>query len=157
MHLAEKIRNAFYLPFELVAKSVRWLEQTANQVKDPEVRERMKASKSAMVLKLCIAVPRGVARVALFYRAIRLSGTDCICAFIVGTCHDGATHAGALSDHVAHHSFGDSILPLSLVALLINLKLGRSYCTDLRGYFAFGRNLFLDRVDAGLLPEYMAA
>lgn len=71
LHIAEQVRNAFYLPFELVAKSVRWLEKTANQVKDPEVRERIKASKPAMALNyillfvvvlialLCFTVPFG--------------------------------------------------------------------------------------------------
>ncbi|EPM5662336.1 UDP-forming cellulose synthase catalytic subunit [Vibrio alginolyticus] len=71
MTLAEQIRNAFYLPFELVAKGVRWLEQTANNIKDPQVRERIKASKSAMALNytllffvvlialLCFTVPFG--------------------------------------------------------------------------------------------------
>ncbi|NMU34164.1 UDP-forming cellulose synthase catalytic subunit, partial [Vibrio parahaemolyticus] len=71
MTLAEQIRNAFYLPFELVAKSVRWLEQTADNIKDPQVRERIKASKSAMALNytllffvvlialLCFTVPFG--------------------------------------------------------------------------------------------------
>ncbi|MDF4810901.1 UDP-forming cellulose synthase catalytic subunit, partial [Vibrio parahaemolyticus] len=52
-------------------KSVRWLEQTANNIKDPQVRERIKASKSAMALNytllffvvlialLCFTVPFG--------------------------------------------------------------------------------------------------
>lgn len=66
---AEKIRRLFYLPFESVAKGVRWLERAASQVRNPEVRESIKATKLGMALNyfmlfvvtllalLCFTVP----------------------------------------------------------------------------------------------------
>ncbi|MGP8306561.1 UDP-forming cellulose synthase catalytic subunit [Vibrio sp. YIC-376] len=68
---AGKIRSLFYLPFELVAKGVRWLESAASQMRTPEDREHLKASKLAIALNyfvllvvtllalLCFTVPFG--------------------------------------------------------------------------------------------------
>lgn len=65
------LTECFYLPFEFITKGVQWLEKKANQAKSPEVREQMKASKSAMLLNylllfvvvflalLCFTVPFG--------------------------------------------------------------------------------------------------
>ncbi len=67
--VAVHVRNLFYLPFETIAKGVRWLETAANKIREPEVREQIKTSKSVMVFNyfmlfvvtllalLCFTVP----------------------------------------------------------------------------------------------------
>lgn len=68
---AVQIRNLFYLPFESLAKGVVWLEAAAGRMRDPAVREQLKASKSVMAFNyfmlfvvtllalLCFTVPFG--------------------------------------------------------------------------------------------------
>lgn len=71
LFLAKWLRKIFYMPFYSVAKGVSWLEDAANQMRDPQTRERIKSSKSAMLLNyallflvvflalLCFTVPFG--------------------------------------------------------------------------------------------------